>query len=130
LLARDGRKWSFQVKDGHDTHNHPPAEDHTDKRVKWKTEHKSFVLSFLDQPAISNREIARQMRHEFPGIIFNRRQLRNLRAKQRKASLEGYTDFQSAKKYLDDEAIDHTVLWSLEDPLKPEGLFWCPDWCQ
>jgi len=130
MLASNHRKWTFQVKEGHTTHNHPAAEDHTDLRLKWKTEHKAFVLSFLNQPAVSNREIARQLRDEFPGIIFNRRQLRNLRGSQRKATLEGYPDFQAAKRYLDDESIHHTVLWSPNDPTKPEGLFWCPEWCQ
>ena len=88
------------------------------------------MLSFLNRPAIGNREIAHQLRDEFPGIIFSRRQLRNLRYTQRSATLDGYTDFQAAKKYLDDEAIHHTVLWSHNDNTKPEGLFWCPDWCQ
>jgi hypothetical protein len=130
MLASNHRKWTFQVKEGHTTHNHPAAEDHTDLQLKWKTEHKAFVLSFLNRPAVSSREIARQLRDEFPGIIFNRRQLRNLRGSQRKATLEGYTDFQAAKRYLDDESIHHTVLWSPNDPTKPEGLFWCPEWCQ
>ena len=92
LLVNGARKWTFHVRSGCESHVNYAAEDFQRTR-KFRAEHKAFVVQFLDRPTISNREIATELRRQFPGIIFTRCQLRNLRYRLRKKALDGYTPF-------------------------------------
>lgn len=124
-LASNGRRWTFEIRPVFGTHNH---ETGVVKR-RFSEEHKAFIASFADRPAIKNREIAASLRERFPGIIFTRQQLKNTRQRLRILLLDGYTPFQATMKLLDERGTHYTVLWADEDQTKPQGLFWSPDWC-
>ncbi|KAK0703304.1 hypothetical protein B0T26DRAFT_681002 [Lasiosphaeria miniovina] len=68
-LAKDKRKWTLHIVNS--THNHPPAESRANLVGKFLPKHKAFVATYSDRPAISNREIARDLRTKFPGFVFN-----------------------------------------------------------
>ncbi|KAK0706089.1 hypothetical protein B0T26DRAFT_679817 [Lasiosphaeria miniovina] len=68
-LAKDERKWTLHIVNS--THNHPPAESRANLVGKFLPKHKAFVATYSDRPAISNREIARDLRTKFPGFVFN-----------------------------------------------------------
>jgi hypothetical protein len=134
LLVNGERKWTFHIKSGCESHVNHEAKDFQCAR-RLRTEHKAFVAQYIDRPAVSNREVAVDLRNKFPGIVFTRRQLRSLRYRLRKESLNGYTPFQATKKLLDDEGIMHQIKWAAapddgEAERKPEGLFWTYKWCE
>jgi hypothetical protein len=131
-LLSTGRKWSFAIKPGRENHNHPPFESSDDISLarRFNATQKAFIDNYTDRPAISNREIAHALRKQFPGIIFTKRQLRNTMYILRKNKLDGYNPFQATMKMLNERGVYHTVLWSVQDPNKPEGLFWTEPWCE
>ena len=106
LLVDGVRRWTFELKAGSERHTEHEAESRPPFKP-FSAQHKAFITQYLDRPAISNREIAVDLRRIFPGIIFTRKQLRNCRHRLKKASLSSRTPFQALKKFLDDEAIHH-----------------------
>jgi hypothetical protein len=131
-LASNNRKWTLEIRAGCEDHNHPPAESREAIATlrKFNAEHKAFVASFLDRPAVTARQIAAALRERFPGILFTRKQLWTLRHRLRRDDRDGYNPFQSIMKNFDDQDITHRVLWSKEDQHKPEGLVWTDTFCK
>jgi hypothetical protein len=134
LLGVDGvtRKWRFEVRQGCESHNDHDAQDQSTVPQKFTPEQVAFVSQYIDRPLIPNREIGRDLRLRFPNLVFEDRQISNLRYRLKQQSLAGYTPFQATKKLLDDEGIYHTVKWAEVEgeERKPEGLFWSFDWCK
>jgi len=126
-LRVNNRQWTLEIREGCETHNHG-ATTGPKMRRKFTKEQKEFIKSYLDRPAIPNREIAESLRERFPSINFSRRQLKNTRHRQRKAQLHGLTPFQATMKLLDDANISYEVLWGNSEQTKPTGLFWSPQW--
>ena len=129
-LQSNGRKWILQIKES--VHTHPLAkrpEDVLHARRGFTAEEKEFVAEYNDKPGAKNRDIAMELRRKFPGIQFNRRQLRNLRFNLRKDDLDGHTAFQATMKILEDKDFEFSVQWSADDENKPTGLFWTIPWC-
>jgi len=85
-------------------------------------------MGYIDRPSVSNRDLAIEMRKQFPGIVFDQRQLRNCRHRLRKKANQGYIAFPATMKLLDDAGVHYTVKWSASDDRKPEALFWTTDW--
>jgi hypothetical protein len=132
-LAQDNRKWSLEIRPGFDCHqNHLPAGSREDIRSlrKFRPDHIAFIATYADKPNIQAREIAAQLREQFPGIIFTRQDLWNARYQLRKASSQGYTPMQAAIKDLDNRNVRYEIRYSTEEPDKPEGLFWSDPWCE
>ncbi|EAQ88884.1 hypothetical protein CHGG_05503 [Chaetomium globosum CBS 148.51] len=139
-LKRNGRKWSCELVDGATEHNDHPTPTESDDFVatrSFEPEHKALIASYLDRPAIKNREIAIELRRQFPGILFTSKQLRNARHRLRKQSRGGHTPFQLMMKLLDEKGIYYQVLWAKDssnnegvEMRKPEGLFWTTTWCE
>ena len=129
-LASNGRKWTLQIRAG--THNHAPTEGREDIATfrKFRPEHLAFVATFVNRPAVTNRQLAEALRNKFPGILFTRRQLQNLRYRLQKDTADGYTPFQGTMKLLDERRVPYKALWSAADPDKPEGLVWTDDFCK
>ena len=133
-LHRNGRKWTLELKKGCEGHeNH--SGDGFNSRPFLSPELKAYIATFLDRPGISNRELAVNLRAQFPEAIWTARQLRNYRFKLRKDALAGYTPFQATMKLLDDEGVSYHVKWAKRspsspdsEPRKPEGLFWSYEW--
>ena len=114
------------------SHNHAAAEGREDIATfrKFGPEHIAFVGTFVGRPAVTNRQLAENLRKQFPNIFFTRRQLRDLRFRLGKDAADGYTPFQSTMKILNEGGIPHRVLWSATDPSKPESLLWTNDFCK
>lgn len=131
-LATTGRKWMLEIREGHEDHNHPPAEDREAIPTlrKFGPEHKAFIATFINRPGVSNRQISEAFEKRFPNIKFTKRQLADTRFRIQKASDDGYTPFQGTMKMLDDRKVPYRVLWSAVDPNKPEGLVWTTDFCK
>ncbi|KAK4096481.1 hypothetical protein N658DRAFT_489925 [Parathielavia hyrcaniae] len=89
---------------------------------KWEPEHIAFVAIFVNRPNVRNRQISDQLRNKFPGILFTKAQLKGLRYRQQKHAADGYSPFQSTMKLLDERDVLYKVLWSADDPDKPEGF--------
>lgn len=131
------RKWTLRLATGYEKHNHEPADDAEaiPNAKKLGPEQKAFVSQFADQQGVSNRQIATQLRERFPEVPFARRDLENTRAKIRKDNLDGYTPFQAAMKYLDEQGVHYEVKWARSSANDPEGqvplaLFWSKPWCE
>jgi hypothetical protein len=129
-LASNGRKWTLEIRDS--THNHTAAEGREDIPTlrKFKPEYIAFVATFVNRPAVTNRQLAEAIRNKFPAILFTRRQLCNLRHRLTKAASDGYTPFQGTMKLLDDKGVLYKVLWLAADPDKLEGLMWTDTFCK
>ena len=90
LLVDGVRRWTFEVRPGSERHTEHEAESRPPFKP-FSAQHKAFITQYLDRPAISNREIAVDLRRAFSGIIFTRKQLRNCRHRLKAASLGGPT---------------------------------------
>lgn len=130
-LTCNNRRWTLEIREGC-SHNHAAAEDRDDIVTfrKFKPEHVAFVGTYVNRPAVTNRQLAEAIRKQFSGISFTRRQLRDLRFRLGKAAADGYTPFQGTMKLLDERGVPYRVLWSAADPNKPEGLVWTSDFCK
>ncbi|KAK0729447.1 hypothetical protein B0H67DRAFT_106 [Lasiosphaeris hirsuta] len=92
-LACNQRQWALEIRDGCDSHNHRAVAYHMLKN-RFIDEHKAFITTYITRPMIPSREIAKDLRGRFPGIIFTARPLKNLRHRLKKATHEGYIPFQ------------------------------------
>ncbi|KAJ4294809.1 hypothetical protein N0V88_005043 [Collariella sp. IMI 366227] len=129
--ACNGRRWTLEIREG-SAHNHAAAEGREDISTfrKFLPEHTAFVATFVNRPAVTNRQLAEALRNKFPGIVFTRVQLKSLRYRLQKAAADGYTPFQGTMKLLEERGGPYRVLWSATDPNKPEGLVWTDDFCK
>ena len=127
----NGRRWTLEIRDDC-SHNHAAAEGREDIATfrKFAPEHVAFVGTFVNRPAVTNRQLAENLRNQFPDILFTRRQLRDLRFRLGKDADDGYTPFQATMKLLDERGILYRVLWLATDPNKPEGLVWTDEFCK
>ena len=134
LLVDGARPWRFSMKPGFEHHHNHQPEDWQASN-KFTEEHVDFIKQYLDRPAVRNRELATDMRKQFPNVIFTQRQLRNRRYRLWKKALGGYNPFPATIKKLEEENVPHDIQWAenpTEDddnvPLKPVGLFWTTPW--
>ncbi len=85
----------------------------------------AFIASYIDKPRASNREIEDEIRKRWPGFYFRvNKDIKNLRYRQRRAQLAGYTPIQALMKDLDNRGVKYTVKWvdNIVDG-KPLGFF-------
>jgi hypothetical protein len=56
-------------------YNHPTAEGRKDIAVyqKFKLEYVAFIATFVNRPAVTNRQLAKAIRNKFPSILFTRK---------------------------------------------------------
>ncbi|KAK0704555.1 hypothetical protein B0H67DRAFT_591639 [Lasiosphaeris hirsuta] len=110
-LTINGRKWTLYANSlgEHCQHNHPPEDSKFPSSKRFGPEDIATVLSFLDQPAVSNREMATQLRKRDPKLVFTRRQLRNYRYRLRRQRLRGWTPTQATIRLLNERNIPHTI---------------------
>ncbi|KAK3349689.1 hypothetical protein B0T25DRAFT_438321, partial [Lasiosphaeria hispida] len=72
-LKKNDRKWTFELPDPPPSHNNHPAPTEGQgffQKSPYEPEHKALIASYLDRPAIKNRDIAIDLQDRFPGIIF------------------------------------------------------------
>ncbi|KAK1775458.1 hypothetical protein QBC45DRAFT_292489, partial [Copromyces sp. CBS 386.78] len=73
-LKCNDRRWTFELREGHEEHTHPPT-NKTQIYGVFKAEHKALVAMYIDRPGIRNREIAVELEQRFPDLYFTTRQL-------------------------------------------------------
>ncbi|KAK3372688.1 hypothetical protein B0H63DRAFT_551560 [Podospora didyma] len=86
-------------------------------------QHKAVIASYIDSLSVLNRDIAKELRKQFPNLIFTRTQLRHRRWRVRKLATKGYTPFQATMKLFDDDGVHSNIKWPDPGRTKLEGLF-------
>ena len=122
------RRWTFKVRQGFERYDNYSPDD-WEPTNKFSADHKAFIVAYLDRPSVQNRDLAIDLRKQFPGIVFSQRQLRSCRYRLRKLANKGYRAFLATMKLLDEQGIKYEVKWAEgSDNTKPEGMFWSTEW--
>jgi hypothetical protein len=129
-LSCNGRRWTLEIRSGHEHHNHPAEEraEYTPLIPNFNSEQYAFISTYAARPSIPTREIAKDLRAKFPGIVFTTRRLNNARFRASLDALDGYTPVQATLRMFHERGYHHAVLPSRDNPYKPEGLFWTLPW--
>jgi hypothetical protein len=129
-LKKYDRKWILELGKGDAaTHEgHQPIFDGV--FCGFRAEHKEYVASFKDDLTVSNREIERRFRQQFPDFYFQSgRHIKLLRHRLRQKDAAGYTPIQDLIRQLDEKEVNYTVKWKngIANGM-PVGLFWTTLW--